>query len=204
MLRLVVWGVMPKSMRSHTGITFDRVAVSSFRGAVQASTTRSTSFRVVWRGDAFTTPHDAPNTTMLSQGWSSSKGRGGHRRFQPAAGPVLSQDDELAVSREDACALAAWAKREYPSVTSTERHGQQAGTTGRSAGRPGSSSLGSVRKGVETTVRACVLEASEVERLWMWESVGGRTVGRVDDVCCRYSSGVERRGVSPLFVLMPG
>lgn len=171
---------------------------------MQASTTRSTSFRVVWRGDAFTTPQDAPNTTMLSQGWSSSKGRGGHRKFRPAAGPVLSQDDELAVSREDACALAAWAKREYPSVTSTERHGQQAGTTGRSAGRPGSSSLGSVRKGVETTVRACVLEASEVERLWMWESVGGRTVGGVDDVCCRYSSGVGRRGVSPLFVLMPG
>ena len=155
-----------------------RVTVSSFRGAVQASTTRSTSFRVVWRGDAFTTPQDAPSTTMLShqQGYSSPKGRGGRRRFQPAAGPVLSQDDELAVPRGDACALAAWAKREYPSVTSTERHGQQAAAAGggratAAAGRAWS--LGSVRKGVETTVRACVLEASEVERLWMWESTGG-------------------------------
>lgn len=155
-----------------------RVTVSSFRGAVQASTTRSTSFRVVWRGDAFTTPQDAPSTTMLShqQGYSSPKGRGGRRRFQPAAGPVLSQDDELAVPRGDACALAAWAKREYPSVTSAERHGQHGGTAGASAGRPGS--LGSVRKGVETTVRACVLEASEVERLWVWESAGGTYVER--------------------------
>lgn len=149
----------------------DRVAVSSFRGAVQANTTRRTSFRVVWRGDAFTTPQDAPSTTMLSQGWSSPKGRGGRRRFQ--SGPVLSQDDELAVSREDACALAAWAKREYPSVTSAETLGQKAApTAGGSTARPGS--LGAVRKGVETTVRACVLEASEVERLWMWESAGGR------------------------------
>lgn len=147
--------------------------MSSFRGTVQASTTQITSFRVVWRGDAFTTPQDAPSTTMLSQGWSSPKGRGGRRRYQPAP-PVLSQDDELAVPREDACALAAWAKREYPSVTSTEteRHGQQAAAVGGVAG-----SLGSVRTGVEATVRACVLEASEVERLWMWESAGGMLEG---------------------------
>lgn len=165
----------------------DRVTASSFRGTVQASTTRDTSFRVVWRGDAFTTPQDAPSTTMLSQGWSSPKGRGGGRRRSHHPGPVLSQDDELAVSREEACALAAWAKREYPSVTSAERRGQQAATAGESdAARPGS--LGSVREGVETTVRACVLEASEVERLWLWESAGGTQERWKRCSCCHCGS----------------
>ena len=172
--------------------------MSSFRGTVQASSTRGTSFRVVWRGDAFTTPQDAPGTTMLSQGWSSSSSSspskgcsgGGRRRqrrpFPP--GPVLSQEDELAVSREDACALAAWAKREFPSVTSSsatlgqqqqqQQQQQQRATSASLAASGGGTaafarSLGTVRTGVETSVRACVLEASEVERLWLWESVGG-------------------------------
>lgn len=160
----------------------NRVVVSSFRGTVQASTTRRSSFRVVWRGDAFTTPQDAPSSTMLSQeGWSSPKGHGGRRQLQTAA-PVLSQDDELAVSREAACALAAWAKSEFPSVTLTETYGLPAtaitgegakGCGGAGAGAASPGSLGAVRKGVETVVRACVLEVSEVERLWLWESAGG-------------------------------
>ncbi len=172
----------------------DRVAVSSFRGTVQASSTRNTSFRVVWRGDAFTTPQDAPGITMLSQGWwpssggSSGGGRGRRRPFRP--GPVLSRDDELAVPREDASSLAAWAKSEFPSVTSPS----SSGTFGRQAAEAvaatavaassaasasgGGGSLGAVRIGVETSVRACVLEASEVEWLWVWESVGGERLFR--------------------------
>lgn len=160
----------------HTAVC--RVDVSAFRGTVQASTTRQSSFRVLWRGDAFTTPQDAPNSTMLSEeGWSSSRSRGGRRQLQPA--PVLSQDDELAVSREAACALAAWAKSEFPSVTLTETYGLPATTIagdrakGGGAAATHAGSLGGVRKGVETVVRACVLEVSEVERLWLWESAGG-------------------------------
>lgn len=176
----------------------DRVAVSSFRGTVQASSTRITSFRVVWRGDAFTTPQDAPGTTMFSQGWwpssggSSGGGRGRRPQFQP--GPVLSQDDELAVPREDACALAAWAKSEFPSVTSSsssEAFGRQAAaaaaavasSAASASGGSGSlapafaGSLGAVRVGVEISVRACVLEASKVEWLWLWEYVGGKGKG---------------------------
>lgn len=122
---------------------------------------------------------------MLSQeGWSSSKGRGGRRQLQPA--PVLSQDDELAVSRGAACTLAAWAKSEFPSVTLTETYELPAttiegeGAKGGAGAAARAGSLGAVRKGVETAVRACVLEVSEVERLWLWESAGGRLARRKD------------------------
>ncbi|CAN0240744.1 unnamed protein product [Ectocarpus fasciculatus] len=124
---------------------------------------------------------------------------------------ALSQGGDLAVPREAACALAAWAKTEFPSVTSPEpfprggggggqsswdRHAaaaaaaaagvsstaEEAGGAGADAGAAGAGdaaafrtgSLGAVRNGVETTVRACVVEVSEVERLWMWESAGGK------------------------------
>lgn len=172
----------------------DRIGVSTFRGTVQATSTFSTSFRVVWRGDAFTTPQDAPATTMLAHGWSASRAPGERRQFDP--GPVLSQDDGLKVSREAGCTLAAWAKSEFPSVTSSEPYGQEqkhrrqqqatAAITedtmdgGLGGVSSGAGSLGAVRKGVETMVYACVLEVSHVEKLWVWESAGGeRGVG-----CC--------------------
>ncbi|CAM9705333.1 unnamed protein product, partial [Hapterophycus canaliculatus] len=201
--RLTLWGKTARSagrlIRAGDLVRFNRIGVSSFRGTVQASSTRSTSFRVVWRGDAFTIPQDAPSTTMLAHGWSASRAPGERRRFDP--GPVLSQDDDLKVSREAGCALAAWAKSEFPSVTSAEPYGheqkqcrhQQAtavvqgtmcGGGGGGAGGCDASwdagSLGAVRKGVETTVRACVVEVSHVERLWVWESAGGE--GRVATV----------------------
>lgn len=77
-------------------------------------------------------------------------------------------EDPLAVSRDAGCDLASWAKREFPSVTATnvsERMKQGAGS------RP--ASLEAVRKGVETTVIACVIQVTGVERLWMWGSEKG-------------------------------
>ncbi|CAM9206443.1 unnamed protein product [Ectocarpus sp. 12 AP-2014] len=197
--RLTLWGRTARAggrlVRAGDLVRFNGVGVSSFRGTVQACSTRSTSFRVVWRGDAFTTPQDAPSTTMPPQG----------RLPLAREHPTLSQGGDLAVSREAACALAAWAKTEFPSVTSPEpprggggggqnlwnRHAaapgvsplmEEEGGAGADSGaaaaagdadfQPGS--LGAVRNGVETTVRACVVEVSEVERLWMWESAGGK------------------------------
>lgn len=77
------------------------------------------------------------------------------------------------MSRHDACRLAAWAKNNYPSVTrSTEFScGQAAARGGGELARDGS--LGAVRKGIEATVRACVLKVTDVERMWTWETVGG-------------------------------
>ena len=118
---------------------------------------------------------------MLSHSQPSNfRGReGGTARFR--SDPALSQDDDdLAVPREDACHLAAWAKSEFPSVVSTDstdsrwRHqtvpGAAAGAEAVVVG-----SLGTVRQGVETTVRACVLNISDVERLWVWDSVAGES-----------------------------
>ncbi|CAB1108363.1 unnamed protein product [Ectocarpus sp. CCAP 1310/34] len=199
--RLTLWGRTARAggrlVRAGDLVRFNGIGVSSFQGTVQACSTRKTSFRVVWRGDAFTTPQEAPSTTMLPLG-----------RPPPASErSPLSQGGDLAVSREAACALAAWAKTEFPSITSPEpprggggggggqhlcnRHAAAPGVSplmeeeggvgadsgdaaaaGDAAFRPGS--LGAARNGVGTTVRACVVEVSEVERLWMWESAGGK------------------------------
>lgn len=109
---------------------------------------------------------------------SNSRGREGGARFR--SDPALSQDDDdLAVPREDACHLAAWAKSEFPSVVSTDsrwRHQTAPGEgAGAGAGAVMVGSLAAVRKGVETTVRACVLNVSDVERLWVWDSVAGES-----------------------------
>ena len=113
-----------------------RVGVSTFLGTVQAHSTASTRFRVVWRGDTFTTRDDAKATTMLSHSQPfNSRGPREGARFH--SDPALSRDDDdLAVPREDACHLAAWAKSEFPSVVSTDsrwRH-QTAPGTGEGAG----------------------------------------------------------------------
>lgn len=117
----------------------------------------------MWRGDAFVTHHDAPKLTMHPRSHTARDGRG--RRFLSG---LTSDEDPLAVSRDAGCDLATWAKREFPSVTATdvsELMIQGAGS------RPGS--LEAVRKGVETTVRACVTQVTGIERLWMWGSEKG-------------------------------
>lgn len=118
---------------------------------------------MVWRGDAFVTHHDAPKLTMHPRSHTARDVSG--QRFLSS---LTSDEDPLAVSRDVGCDLASWAKREFPSVTATdvsERVKQGAGS------RP--ASLEAVRKGVETTVRACVIQVTGVERLWMWGSEKG-------------------------------
>lgn len=107
------------------------------------------------------------------------RGREEGARFR--SDPALSQDDDdLAVSREDACHLAAWAKSEFPSVVSTDSRWRHQNAPGAGAGEGAEAavvgSLGSVRKGVETTVRACVLNISDVERLWVWDNFAGESL----------------------------
>lgn len=149
------------------------MSTSSFRGKVQASSTSQSVFRVIWRNDTFTTPNDANYMYTISGLSRTSSGRGG-RRLQ--SGSVLSQEIDLEVSREAACDLVAWAKREFPSVAVSESrvdHEGIAGPTG-SVLCPLTGSLRNVRKGVETTVRACVLEVSNVEHMWTWETARGK------------------------------
>lgn len=77
------------------------------------------------------------------------------------------------MSRDDACDLAAWAKKNYPSVTRLNEYscGEAARRGDGGVARDGS--LGAVRKGIETTVRGCVLKVTDVERMWTWETVAG-------------------------------
>lgn len=155
-----------------------RISVSSFRGKIQATSTSRTLFRVIWRNDTFTTPSDANSSastsTMFARSISMSHDRG-ERRHSPD--PALSQDSDLEVPRKVACDLAVWAKLEFPSVTLSEsgRSSVDQGCDGKKHPSvcPVATSLKNIRKGIETTVRACVLEVSAVERMWTWESAGG-------------------------------
>lgn len=114
---------------------------------------------------------------------------------------MLSQETDLEVSRKVACDLATWARREFPSVAlgessvSSVDQEAAAGATG-SAMCPLAGSLRNVRKGVETTVRACVLEVSGVERTWMWETAGGKTYAAY---LARYDN-IERPAKCPFIV----
>lgn len=150
------------------------MSLTSFRGTAQANSTSQTRFRVVWRDDTFTTPQDAhDNMFTLSQSPLGGSGR------QRQARPMFSQSDDLSVPREVACDLAAWAKREFPSVTHIDSCTSAVMGRGRAQDSKRLAPIGSlaaVRKGVQTTVRAWVLDTSAVERLWTWESTGGAGV----------------------------
>lgn len=137
--------------------------MSSFRGTVQVNSTPNTSFRVVWRNDTFTNTHDIHTMSMLPLGQITRQegGQSESRRF-------IHFGDELAVSRESACDLAMWAKREFPSVVApiacTVSVGSNVAQT---------KSLAAIRRGVETTVHACVVDVSNVEHMWSWGSSEG-------------------------------
>lgn len=90
------------------------------------------------------------------------------KRRRLEAGSVRSQGNGLAIARKFACDLAAWAKREFPSVTCANS------VAGRGASFARAGTLAGVRKGVCTAVQACVLRVSSAESLWSWEGVGGR------------------------------
>ncbi|CAM9229860.1 unnamed protein product [Choristocarpus tenellus] len=159
-VKLTLWGQAARYgarlVRPGDLVRFNRVRTSKYQGTIQGNSTIETSFRIVWRDDAFMPPEDFTSTIMRTQAHC------------PGSEQSLKETD-LSIDRSTACEIAAWAKREFPSVTSHTR-GQflSVGVSVQAWG-----SLAGAQQGVETNVLVCVLCVSQAERLWVWKSAKG-------------------------------